>query len=262
MWNNEGEISFMECKGLNDENKRGLVRNLVSQWRADIYVLVETKLMGNVSNLLHTIWNNRWVGELHLEAVGSSRGILILWDKRVWEGELVESGEQCISCKLTSQNQNLTWYLTAVYAKCKRMERRDLWCELGAMRSLCEGPWVVCGDFNVIRYPSERTNCSSINGAMSEFSDCIEKVELIDPPLFGGSFTWRRGENHTTASRIDRIMYSAQWEELFTLIRQSTLPKLVSDHNPVLLTCGDMNFKKSYFKFETGGWGLKVSRRK
>jgi len=57
---------------------------------------------------------------------------------------------------------------------------------LGAMRSLCEGSWVVCGDFNVIRYPSERTNCSSINGAMSEFSDCIEEVELIDPP-----FIWR-----------------------------------------------------------------------
>ncbi|XP_049410587.1 uncharacterized protein LOC125873769 [Solanum stenotomum] len=91
---------------------------------------------------------------------------------------------------------------------------------------------------------------------MSEFYDCIEEVELIDPPLFGGSFTWRRGENHTTASRIDRIMYSVQWEELFTLIRQSTLPKLVSDHNPVLLTCGDMNFKKSYFKFEN--WWMVV----
>ncbi|WMV33130.1 hypothetical protein MTR67_026515 [Solanum verrucosum] len=154
------------------------------------------------------------------------------------------------------QNQNLTWYLTAVYVKCKRMEKKDLWCELEAMRSLYEGPWVVCGDFNVIRYPSERTNCSSINGAMSEFYDCIEEVELIDPHLFGGSFTWRRRENHTTASRIDRIMYSAQWEEFFTLIRQSTLPKLVSDHNPVLLTCGDMNFKKSYFKFEN--WWMVV----
>lgn len=65
-------------RGLNDENKRGLVRNLVSQWGAYIYVLVETKLTGNVSNLLHTIWNNRWVGELHLEAVGSSEEILIL----------------------------------------------------------------------------------------------------------------------------------------------------------------------------------------
>ncbi|KAG5576904.1 hypothetical protein H5410_057038 [Solanum commersonii] len=123
-------------------------------------------------------------------SVGSSGGILILWDKRVWEGELVESGEQCITCKLTCLDQNLTWYLTIVYAKCKRMERRDLWCELGAMRSLCEGK-----------------NKLFINQwGMPEFSNCIEEVELIDPPFFGQSFTWRRGENHTTTSRIDRIM--------------------------------------------------------
>lgn len=40
--------------------------------------------------------------------------------------ELVKSGEQCITCELTGQNLNLTWYLTFVYAKCKRKERRDL----------------------------------------------------------------------------------------------------------------------------------------
>ncbi|KAK4723747.1 hypothetical protein R3W88_026526 [Solanum pinnatisectum] len=29
---------------------------------------------------------------------------------------------------------------------------------------------------------------------MAEFSECISNLELVDPPLFGGSFTWRRGE--------------------------------------------------------------------
>ncbi|KAH0655505.1 hypothetical protein KY285_030387 [Solanum tuberosum] len=97
---------------------------------------------------------------------------------------------------------------------------------------------------------------------MSEFSDCTEEVELIDPSLFGGSFTWRRGENHTTTLRIDRVMCSSQREEFFTLIKQSTLPKLVSGHNPVLLTCGDMNFKKSYFKFENWRMGIEGLKEK
>lgn len=48
------------------------------------------------------------------------------------------------------------------------------------------------GNFYIIIYASERTNCSSINGAMLEFSNCIEEVELIDSLLFGGSFSWRR----------------------------------------------------------------------
>lgn len=54
--------------------------------------------------------------------------------------------------------QNLIWSLSVVYAKCNRIERRELWREMGSFRGLCEGPWVVCGDFNVIRYPAERSD--------------------------------------------------------------------------------------------------------
>ncbi|WMV37867.1 hypothetical protein MTR67_031252 [Solanum verrucosum] len=57
-------------------------------------------------------------------------------------------------------------------------------------------------------------------------------------------------------------MCSSQREEFFTLIKQSTLPKLVSGHNPVLLICGDMNFKKSYFKFENWRMGIEGLKEK
>jgi len=92
------------------------------------------------------------------------------------------------------------------------------------MRSLCEGPWVACGDFNVFRYPLERISCYRINGAMAEFSECIEELELIDPPLFGGSYTWRRGENHNSASRINKFLFSSQWGEQFVNIKQEIIP--------------------------------------
>lgn len=122
------------------------------------------------------------------------------------------------------------------------------------MRSFCEGPWVVCGDFNTTRFPSEKINCSRISGAMFDFSSCINKLELVDPPLFGGSYTWRGGANKKKASRIYRFLYSFPQDEIFTQIRQSALPSLESDHNPLLLTCGDETSKKSYFKFEKW-WG-------
>ncbi|WMV47077.1 hypothetical protein MTR67_040462 [Solanum verrucosum] len=51
-------------------------------------------------------------------------------------------------------------------------------------------------------------------------------------------------------------MYSFPWDEMFTQIRQSTLPSLGSDHNPIALSCGDDVLKKSYFKFEK--WWLNV----
>uniref|UniRef100_A0A0V0H4K7 Putative ovule protein n=1 Tax=Solanum chacoense TaxID=4108 RepID=A0A0V0H4K7_SOLCH len=36
---------------------------------------------------------------------------------------------------------------------------------------------------------------------MREFSEIIEDLELVDPPLFGGQFTWDRGMNHNCSSR-------------------------------------------------------------
>ncbi|WMV13599.1 hypothetical protein MTR67_006984 [Solanum verrucosum] len=188
--------------------------------------------------------------------MGSSGGIAILWDKRVWKGELVEIGRQSLTGKFTGVSEDFSWNITAVYADCSREIRKVLWEELTAIRGRFVGPWIVCGDFNVTRYPSERTNCRRLSGAMTDFSSCIEELELIDPPLFGGSYTWRRGDNQTSASRIDRFLHCAQWGESFIHIKQNVLPKITSDHNPIMLTCGGWEWKKSYFKFES--WWLEV----
>ncbi|WMV36518.1 hypothetical protein MTR67_036414 [Solanum verrucosum] len=238
------------------DTKRNLVRSRIQQEGVDIIVLVETKLRGEVGEYVQQLGGNRWMGGMWMESLGSKGGILIMWDKRNWKGEPVERGNQSITCSFSGLNQDLIWFITAVYASCDGRERKELWEELGAMRSFCEGPWVVCGDFNTTRFPSEKTNCSRISEAMSDFSSCINELELVDPPLFGGPYTWRGGENQKNASRIDRFLYSFPWDEMFTQIRQSTLPSLGSDHNPIVLICGDEVFKKSYFKFEK--WWLNV----
>ncbi|KAG5616387.1 hypothetical protein H5410_016211 [Solanum commersonii] len=175
------KIKFVSwnVRGLNGESKRALVRNLLLQWGDDIHVLVETKLTRNDSNLYQQIWINRWLGEAHVEAIGRSGGIVVLWDKRVWKGEMVDSGNQMPTCRFEGIEQELKWHLSAIYADCDRGERRELWWELAAIRSLFEGSWVVCGDFNITGYPEERTNCQRINGGMTEFSEWINDMELV-----------------------------------------------------------------------------------
>lgn len=79
-------------------------------------------------------------------------------DKRVLGGELVESGNQSINCKLTDSRQDFTWFITGVYGSNCRMERLELWWELAAIRGMCNGPWVICGDINTTRFSSERSN--------------------------------------------------------------------------------------------------------
>jgi len=76
--------------------------------------------------------------------------------------------------------------MDAVCVDCNRVIRRTLSHELKDTRDSFNGTWVVCGDFNITSFPSERTNCTRISGVMTEFSSCIEESELVDPP-----FIWR-----------------------------------------------------------------------
>lgn len=85
---------------------------------------------------------------------------------------------------------------------------------------------------------------------MAEFSDALDDLELIDLPLEGGSHTWFRGDTNNTTSWIDKILFSAEWSEQFSKVKQTTLQRLTSDHVPIALQCGPWEHNKSYFKFE------------
>ncbi|KAG5617007.1 hypothetical protein H5410_016831 [Solanum commersonii] len=68
----------------------------------------------------------------------------------------------------------------------------------------------------------------------------METWNLMDLDLAGGELTWRRGDRHSTAARLDRFLISEEWDSNFRNIKQSVLQI--------------MGTTKSYFKFEN--WWL------
>ncbi|RVW16809.1 Transposon TX1 uncharacterized 149 kDa protein [Vitis vinifera] len=85
---------------------------------------------------------------------------------------------------------------------------------------------------------------------MRRFSEVIGELGLRDIPLAGGPFTWIGGLNSQAASRLDRFLISDQWEDHFSAISQSALPRLVSDHSPIILEAEGFSSGKSPFRFE------------
>ena len=86
----------------------------------------------------------------------------------------------------------------------------------------------------------------------TKFTDQKKKREreLRDLPLLGGSFTGSGGLNNQSLSRLNWILVSESWENHFSGVLQSILPKPVSDHSPSLLDRGGMRSGASPFRFK------------
>jgi len=138
-------------RGINRHNSKVLIKSLFQKWKADIYCLQETKVHTGVEDLAKQLWSCRWMKCGYMEAEGSKGGILIMWDSRNWRGTQVEMGQHSITYEFVSTQNSFTWYLTGVYAPDSREEKLSCWEEISAVKELCGGPWVACGDFNTIR---------------------------------------------------------------------------------------------------------------
>lgn len=180
----------------------------------------------------------------------------MLWDNRALKGNIVETGLYTLTCKFESQLYNYSCHITGVYGPNFYIKRRSVWEELGAIRGIIKGPWAVCGDFNVVRFISERRNCERRTRVMKESSDVIEDLNLVNLQLEDNNYMWFKGDNLEATSRIDGILISEKWDDNFNNIRQSVLQRLISDHSPVALQGDVWNKKKKHFKFENWWLGI------
>ena len=137
------------------------------------------------------------------------------WDNRVLQMVEMEVGKYSVSCRFKNCEDGFCWIFLGVYGPTVKVEREDFLSELGAIRGLWNELWCVAGDFNMIRFPSERSRGGRLSSAMRRFSEVVQDLELRDLPLQGGLFTWSGGFNNWLKSKIDRFLISEDWEVHF-----------------------------------------------
>ena len=106
------------------------------------------------------------------------------------------------------------------------------------------------GDFNVIRRSSEKLGGSRLTPSMKDFDDFIRDCELIDSPLRSAPFTWSNLQEHPVCKRLDRFLYSNEWEQLFPQSLQEVLLRWTSDHWPIVLETNPFKWGPTPFRFE------------
>lgn len=138
-----------------------------------------------------------------------------------------------------------------MYGAAQEENKIEFLTELASFCSKIKEPYIAGGDFNLIRFISEKNTATGVHGQTGVFNSIIASQELIDIYMTGGKFTWSNNQAVPTLKRLDRVLVSKEWEDLFPRILMYKLPRDVSDHNPLILTTRTkQHMEKLSFRFE------------
>lgn len=107
--------------------------------------------------------------------------------------------------------------ISVVYASNDPTDRKLLWAEVVALATTLEldmKPWLILGDFNQIRDPSEHSLPSTLNmdKRIRDFNDCLSEAKLDDLNYRGTTFTWwNKRKSSPLAKKLDRCMVNDEW---------------------------------------------------
>ncbi|KAL2243600.1 UNVERIFIED_CONTAM: hypothetical protein Sindi_0478000 [Sesamum indicum] len=173
--------------------------------------------------------------------------IWFFWGPEVQCRVLIDH-EQFLHLHLESNKWPKPFFVTAVYAKCDMVERRDLWAGLRLI-SVGSSPWIVGGDFNTVLCPEERSGGAAPSGiAMSDFHDMIADCALTDAGYTGSPYTWY---SRRLRQRLDRVLVTDSWMDVFSKTQVTHLELSKSDHRGLLVVAETIVTQKaSSFRFQ------------
>ena len=175
------KIAAWNIRGLNDKCKQTEIRKVIFDNQLALLCIVETKVRrSNIDKVRRNCMPN-W-GLLH-NTPGSGVGrVWIIWDVVRLDVALLKNNKQSIDCMVTVRDNGKHFVLSGVYGLNDRVGRYDLWRDLRSTYAVINGlPWLIMGDFNIVRKQEERKGGNPVDSAeMEDFNDCIQDIQVQD----------------------------------------------------------------------------------
>ncbi|GKA13789.1 RNA-directed DNA polymerase, eukaryota, reverse transcriptase zinc-binding domain protein [Tanacetum coccineum] len=158
-------------------------------------------------------WGNLAFEYAKSDSVGNSGGILCVWDPN----------------SFSKQNVTVSDYFVMEISK---------WND----------DVVIMGDFNEVRYKSDRFGSTFNAHGASLFNSFISSSGLMEVSLGGSAYTWCH-KSASKMSKLDRFLVSESLMNNCPNISAITLERYLSDHRPILLRELNVDYGPTPFRF-------------
>nr|GEY18831.1 RNA-directed DNA polymerase, eukaryota [Tanacetum cinerariifolium] len=186
--------------------------------------------------------------EVNNDSVGNSRGILCVWDTNSFRRNNGTIADFFVIIRGVWLKTNVNLLIVVVYAPHDSRDKRLLWDYLIHVSNQWDGEIIMMGDFNKVRFKSDRFgSVFNVRGA-EVFNSFIANAGLVEVPLGGSAFTWCH-KSASKMSKIDRFLISYNLLTTYPNINAITLERFLSDHHPILLRESSHDYGPSPFRF-------------
>lgn len=241
-------IASWNVRGLGSPLKHRYIVNLLSLHKVSIATFLETKLNSiALSSLMRKKFGN-WNFCHNIDPSPTSR-ILVLWKSDRIDLEVLHTTEQAILCRVKCKITSILCHITFIYGLHSIVRRRPLWSFIDDIAKEISTPWLVVGDFNSIRSPSDKLYGTDVTAyEITDFNNCCFSAGLHDLKSIGAPYSWSNGSIFT---RIDRVLVNHAWQVQLP-DSYATISNIgpLSDHAEILISpCFNKTRSSKGFKF-------------
>ena len=124
------------------------------------------------------------------------------------------------------------------YGSAYREFKVDFIAELHDTLSNASYPIMIFGDFNLIRNDREKSSGLVNQQTAFLFNDWINRWALMEISISNRVFTWSNNQVSPVFAVLDRVFISVNWDTHFPFSTLVALPRVGSDHTPLVLDTG------------------------
>ncbi|XP_058748573.1 uncharacterized protein LOC131621549 [Vicia villosa] len=181
----KNKIMLWNCRGASNKAFFRYCKQYVDNNRPSMVVVMETRC--NPTNLINALSKMGFDKQLTEENNGYAGGIILAWDSRYMEVELLSKNSQYIHTSV-KYPKGRSWLFSAVYASPNEELKKILWENLRDITDSSDQPWLVAGDLNDIAgIDDKKGGAPVLVRRINLFKDRIAVCNLMDMGSHGQS---------------------------------------------------------------------------